>query len=265
MSTDFLYEESATRIIIMLLALMILAGELGFRIGRHQRPAPPDPVRTQVNGIQAALLGLFALLLGFTFAMALSRFDLRKDLVVQEANAASAVALHAHFLPRPEQEEVDSMLRRYITLRLDVARLPNILTPAVRTLNAKTWALQDRLWVMAVAHAELAPQSVPAELFAMSVSQLIDVKNKRNAALTNRVPDTVLILLFGFAILTMGVVGYSNGLCGDRVPGAMIVLALLVTLVVLVIVDLDRPHRGLIRVSQESMIELEHTLEMRRE
>jgi hypothetical protein len=93
------------------------------------------------------------------------------------------------------------------------------------------------------------------------MNEVIDVKGEHDAAVANHVPESVLLLLFGFAVLTSGVLGYGNGLSGSRALGTAAILALLITLVILVIVDLDRPRRGLIQVSQESMINLQKSLE----
>lgn len=101
---------------------------------------------------------------------------------------------------------------------------------------------------------------MPAGLFTQGMNELIDIKGERDAALASHVPESVVALLFVFAVLSMGVVGYENALSGARAPGVTALLCVLTTLVILVIVDLDRPRRGLIRVTQQSMVDLQRTL-----
>ena len=100
-----MYSLSEPLLGLALLALLVLASEFGFRAGRRRGPTSSDAVRQQVGNIQAALLALFALLLAFTFSMALSRFDQRRQLVVREANAIGTAALRARLLPAPQRVE----------------------------------------------------------------------------------------------------------------------------------------------------------------
>lgn len=261
LSAEFLYDESEFLILLGLLGLLLLAGEVGYRVGRSNRPSPPELVRAQVSGIQGALAGLFALLLGFTFAMALSRFDLRKQMVVRESNAIGTAFLRAGLLNDPQRAEMTELFRRYVEVRLSTARNPNLPTPAQQELDAEAGRLQDKMWLLAAAAAEVDPRAVTAGLLLEAVNELIDVKGERDAALANHVPETVLTLLCAFAILTAGVLGYGNGLAGARAFGAAATLTAVIALVILVILDLDRPRRGLIRVSQESMILLQRSMD----
>jgi hypothetical protein len=246
---------------LALLALLVLASELGFRAGRQRGPTSSDAVRQQVGNIQTALLALFALLLAFTFSMALSRFDQRRQLVVREANAIGTATLRARLLPPPQRVEAAGLFRRYVEVRLEAARGANLPTPRHQVLDDEAGLIQERLWRSAVAAAEADPRSVPAGLFTQAMNELIDLKGERDAALANHVPESVLALIFAFAVLAMGVVGYENGYAGARTLGVTTLLCALTALVILVIVDLDRPRRGLIRISQESMVSLQKNLE----
>ena len=262
MSTDLLYDQPEVVIILVLFSFLVFAGELGYRAGRRGQPAQMEAVRSQVNNIQTALLGLLALLLGFSFAMAISRFDNRKEMVVRESNAIGTVVLRARLLPTLQRAEVSEVLRRYIEARVEAARRGSFPIPVQQELDAETRRLQDRLWLEAVAAAEADVRSVPAGLFIQAINELIDIKGAHDAALANHVPESVLLLLFGFAILAVGVVGYGNGLVGARTSGVTVTLYVLIALVILVIVDLDRPRRGLILVSQENMINLQQSVDL---
>ena len=261
MYSEFLYDDSELLIALVLLGSLLLAGEGGYRLGLRSRTSIPEVARPQLGGIQSALAGLFALLLGFTFAMALSRFEERRQTVVREANAIGTAALRAGLLPGDQRAEMTRLFRRYVGVRLAAAHGPNLATTELARLDAEAGRLQEQLWQRSAAAAEADPRSVPAGLLLAAMNELIDVKGERDAALANHVPETVLLLLFGFAVLTSGVFGYGNGLAGARSFGMGTILAVLISLVILVIVDLDRPRRGLIQVNQESMVGLQKSLD----
>ena len=103
MSVEFLDDEPAAEILLQLFGLLIVGTELGFRLGRRQAPSRSETVRGQVHNIQGTLMGLLALLLGFTFAMSVSRFDNRRHMVAKEANAIGTAALRAQVLPAAEK------------------------------------------------------------------------------------------------------------------------------------------------------------------
>jgi hypothetical protein len=262
LSADLFYDQPEFLILLALLSSLLLAGEAGYRVGRRKRPSATELARAQVSSIQSALLGLFALLLGFTFAMALTRFDLRKQMVVREANAIGTAALRARLLPTAQRAEMTELFRQYVEARVGAALGPNLPTPRQQEFDAEAGRLQEQLWLQAAAAAEADPRSVSVGLLLHAMNELIDVKGERDAALANHVPESVLILLFGFAVLTSGVLGYGSGLAGARALGTVAILSVPITLVILVIVDLDRPGRGLIRVNQDSMINLQKILDL---
>src|SRR5262245_23780758 len=111
---DFLYSQSEGLLAPALFLVLLLAGAAGFRYGRRRSPQTDERTRSYEVTLQGAILGLLGLLLGFTFAMAVSRFDSRKRLVVDEANALGTAFLRARLLPEPERTEVATLLRRYL-------------------------------------------------------------------------------------------------------------------------------------------------------
>src|SRR5262245_17809846 len=92
--------------------------EIGFRVGLRLHRAKDEPRRSQIGGVQGAVLGLLGLLLGFTFAMGVSRYDTRRNLVLKEANAVGTTWLRAGFLPEAHRAPVKELLTRYVDLRL---------------------------------------------------------------------------------------------------------------------------------------------------
>lgn len=248
-----------TALFFIILGGLLIAGEVGFRIGRRQRLAGDKGAEALSASLQGTLLGLLALLLGFTFAMAVSRFDARKDLVLQEANSIGTAYMRAQLLPDSKQNELRSLIRTYVDARLtfyDKEDEPDFLQKADH--NAEQ--LQTRIWNVAVSAAEEQESSEPRTLIIQSINEFVDLYEKRIRAMENHVPETVLELLVLVAMVAMGFVGQGCGLVGPRRFISGFVISLLITLAILVVVDLDRPRRGLITVGEESMMKLKTTI-----
>ena len=259
MAVELLYGLPLWLIFLLLIVSLLAADEVGYRVGRRKRDIASDLSRSQFSHVQGALFGLFALLLGFTFAMALTRFDQRTDMVVREANAIGTAALGVALLPPPQRTQMTALIHRYVDVRVEAGG-GNLHTPRWRALNEEAARLQDQLWQQAVAAAEAHPQSVTVGWMLQAVSAVGDAKEDRYAAQENHVPESVILLLFAFAILTSATIGYGNALAGHRAFGMAAVFTVLIVNVLMLIIDLDRPSRGLITVSQESMINLQKSL-----
>ena len=113
MSGELFYSRSETLIAVVLFAFLLLFAEVGFGLGRSRSTQFHEAVKSQVGTIQGAILGILGLLLGFSFAMAVSRFDMRKQLVIEEANAIGTAAMRARLLPAPRRDEAAALFRSY--------------------------------------------------------------------------------------------------------------------------------------------------------
>ena len=123
-------------------------------------------------------------------------------------------------------------------------------------MMAKSGELQDRIWANAEAVSQLDPHSIVGGLFIQSLNDMIDLDASRITAGRNRIPTSIWLAFSVMTILTMAAVGYQFGLTGERSWVVTIVLTLVFTTVFLLIADLDRPDEGLLRVSQQAMIDL---------
>jgi hypothetical protein len=213
-----------------------------------------------VNTIQASLLGVLALLLGFTFSLSLQRYDSRSAAVVHEANAIGTTWLRAELLPASAQDDVRSGLERYVVLRVATGEESLDHVNRREILVGQSNDVLDELWSLAAAAVAEEPNPVTTGLFTQSLNEMIDAFGVRQAALDRHVPEIVLFLLFGTLILTSALVGYASGMAGQRASFATYVLVLLIVMLVFIIIDLDRPRRGLIEVRQDSMIEIRETI-----
>ena len=251
-----MYEHNSLLIVLLLVIGLIAAIEIGYHIGKRIAAGASEPTKTQVNAIQASLLGVLALLLGFTFSLALQRFDSRSAAVVSEANAIGTAMLRAGLLPDSVREQVQAGLTDYVELRIAAGTISLDLSDERTEALRSTLTLQQSLWELAERAAREAPNPVESGLFIQALNEMIDAYGARNAALNRHVPEVVLFLLFGTFALTAALVGYSSGVSGHRATFATYILVVLISFLVFIIIDLDRPRRGLIEVSQQSLLEL---------
>jgi hypothetical protein len=253
-----LYGTHEVTIQLVFLALMLAITEVGFRLGRKVEASTPSDTKSQISTIEAAVLGVLALLLGFTMSMAVSRFEVRKQLVLDEANAINTSLLRAQLLPAPQGPEIASLLRQYITVRVEYGTKGNDL--ALESMRTQAAHLQKEFWTRAVTYAQQDPNEVKAGALLYWLNEAINLEAARWAALQNHVPESVIYVNAVVGLLSVFLVGYTFGLNGRRNVLSMCVLALSITLVLGVIIDLDRPRSGFIRASQQPMIDLLHDL-----
>jgi hypothetical protein len=258
--SDLFYRMDAWVICLILLALMSAALEIGFRVGRRVRSAASDQDRSVATTTIAAVLGLLALLLGFSFSMAMTRYDSRYGLVVKEANSIGTTFLRAKMLPEPQRTQVARLLRDYVRLRVSLVRSDSSPEEIERAFRASQ-RLHDRLWTHAVEAVRADPRPVPTGLFVQTLNEMIDDQTRRVAAMRNRVPSGIYSVLLAVAVGALGLTGYGCGLAGRRNLPATTTAAVLITLVVFVITDLDRPRSGWVRVSQQSIIDLGRSID----
>jgi hypothetical protein len=239
------------------LVMVLLAAEIGFRLGRRQGQGSLQE-RSAVSQLQASLLGLLALLLGFTFAMAQSRYEMRRELTVDDANAIGTTYLRARTLPEPYRGRIAGLLRQYIDVELQVYPVSDD-PRRLDEVRRQARQLQQELWSQA---AELAARdpSVIVGLFLSTLNDTIDLHGKRAAALMARVPLSVWRVLWFVSVVSMGLTGYGCGRGGHRSWAVVLIVALAITSVALVIVDLDRPIVGPAQISQQPLLDLRDTM-----
>jgi uncharacterized membrane protein YidH (DUF202 family) len=244
-----LHDHELLTIFLVGLAVILATSEIGHWLGMRAAGRGGDDVSTLEN----AAFGMLALIIAFTFAMAVSRFEARRDALVSEANAIGTTALRARLLPEPHRAESLKVLREYVKIRLDITEhLASRTEPAAID---RSNVLEEALWQQAKAIAAKDNGFVPTGLFIQAVNDMIDSGGKRLAALRNRVPNIVLLSLFGLAAIAGGFTGYASGLDARRTRTPVYIIGLVVSVVILLILDLDRPSRGFIQVSQQPMID----------
>lgn len=258
--TEFLYEVNSAWIAAVLLAAMVAAVELGYRIGATRARSTNEVSREHINGIQATFLGILALLLGFTLSLALQRFDSRSEAVVDEANAIGTAFLRTDLLSDALRAEGRRLVGDYVDLRVQASALSVVEhTERARVAEAQTRA-QAALWALARRGVEADPNAYVPTLFIEAVNTLIDSQGRREAALQRHVPEVVLGLLGATLLMSGWVVGFAAGAAGHRPSLVGHLMVMLIVVLVFMILDLDRPQRGLIRVSQQSLLDLQASI-----
>jgi CHASE2 domain-containing sensor protein len=175
---------------------------------------------------------------------------------VEEANAIGTTYLRSQLLPTSMRGEAQVLLRRYVELRVHSGKISLDEEAQRDVIIGQTNKVLDDLWGYARRAAEEDGRAMTAGLFIQSLNELIDSYGRRDAALRRHVPELVLFLLYGTFLLTGGVVGYAAGVAGHRPSFATYILIVLIVVLTFIIVDLDRPRRGLITVSQTSLVDL---------
>ena len=243
-------------VFVLTLAVCIGSVEAGAALARvamrqKSEKEPDGPVGSLVG----AVLGLLAFILAFTFGMTATRFDMRKQLVLDEANAIGTTYLRAALLPPAEGLEVRRLLREYTDGRLKIS-LENV----EDSLKASE-AIHGHLWSQVKLLVREDMDSEIRSLFIVSLNELIDLhQSRKTVSLQYHIPGTVWLAVYLLSVLSMLAVGYQVGMSGMRRLRGTPVLAASFSLVILMIADIDRPGEGLMRVSQQPIADVQQSM-----
>jgi hypothetical protein len=254
---EIIYRINNILISGLLFVLMLLVIEAGYGIGASDLGSGDVAFQAHVGSITTALIGILALLLGFTFSLSLQRFDNRSVAVVDEANAIRTAHLRSQLLPSVICEDVQKLMREYLDIRIQESTITPVDQAGRELLLAKASDRQAALWSYAQQVAEQVPNPVISFLFIQSLNEIVETYNRRNAVLKRRVPEVVLLLLFGTFLMTGAAVGYSSGVASHHPSFITYIMVGLIVILVFIIMDLDRPRRGIIKVSPESLMDLQ--------
>jgi hypothetical protein len=224
---------------------MVLGLELGRWLGqRRLKASTPGTSLEGIGGLEGAVFALSGLLVAFTFYGAASRFDLRRQLIAQEANAIGTAWLRIDLLPADAQPSLRAVFRRYGDSRIAFYRLfPDL--PGVRAEMTRNAQLQQAIWSQAVA-ASMRPGSPPqiAQLVLPAVNDMIDITTTRVMAARLHPPIAVYVLLGGTALLSSLLAGYQMGLKGSFSRLHLTIFVATMVITVLTILEIEYPRGG---------------------
>ncbi|HEY4416961.1 MAG TPA: hypothetical protein VGO57_14825 [Verrucomicrobiae bacterium] len=237
--------------------LMLVAAELGHRFGLSLHRSQDEPRSKQAETVQAAALALMGLLLAFTFSAAIQRYDQRNRLVVEEANAIGTAYLRVAFLPETMQGDTKNLFRHYVAVRLQRQQATDF-PEKLAAHEAQLAKIQQQLWDAGAAVERSSPNSMTTS-YTTALNAMFDSDSFRLKATRDHVPGAVWLLLLIMTATGCGFTGYRAGTLGRRSKLPLIILPLLVTVVIVLVSDLDRPAHGLVRLNESSLYDLQHS------
>ncbi len=244
---------------ILIFALVGGASALGVLAGRYLR-RHSEGYREPIGALQGALLGVVGLILAFGLSLAVGRYQDRRADVVTDANTIGTTYLRAQTIAEPQRTRSLGLLRSYNDLAIRITyEIPG--STAIRETAAQQGQLQRRLWRLAGESLNAHPRDSAPRLYVDSLNEMIDQQTIRLAGLNNRVPDAVLWLELLGAAVALGLLAlYLSMLGKGLIP--IIAAAVIVSFLVLVTFDLDRPTRGLIRIPAAPLLAEKATMSL---
>jgi len=254
----FMYTLPLWVIFCVILAVSLLAVELGFRFAQRLNRGEKGEGEGDAGGIVAALLGLLAFILAFSFSITTNRFDTRKQLVLDEANAISTTYLRTRLIPQPQGAAIKKLLEEYVDIRVQsTVNISNIPETLIRSEE-----IHGLLWSQV---ESLVNENMDSEIRSLLIASLNEVialhKSRKTVALIYRIPPFIWLSLHLLMIASMFGTGYQVGASRARRPVAIPLMIAAFALVILMIAAMDRPNEKMFAVSQQPLIEV---LEMMR-
>jgi hypothetical protein len=234
------------------IVVVVVAIEGGFRLGRAARRRSEQEKESPVSAIAGTILALLAFIMAFTFGIGSDRYDARKALVREEANAIRTAWSRSDFLPEPDRGVAVELLRDYVDRRLAAVQSKDLSRVAAALVESER--IQRRLWDMAVVNARKDMNSDVAALYIESLNELSNVHALRvGIGLQARMPVGIWLGLYALLVLAMLAVGYQTAIADSRRSWMMLILAFSFSLVIAVIAALDSPQSGYLPVSQQPL------------
>jgi hypothetical protein len=240
-------------VFVVTVILVLIAAELGFRLGMWLQRRDPEAGKTPISGtVVGGMLGLMAFLLAFCIGIVINQHNGRKAMVVTEANSVGTAYLRAGFLGEPDQTSTRDLLQEYAEVRIAAAADPALLESTI----ARSEEIHGELWSIVESNVSQGQESAIMALFVDAINEVIDVHSLRLAAVDLRLPRLLGIVLYVATLLSFLLVGVASSADGKRDPMAILLFALAFVAVLMIVVDLDRPQQGLLTVSQSALSDL---------
>jgi hypothetical protein len=233
--------------------VMLVALEIGYRVGLRKREASRDEDVSMSNVVVTSFLATFGLLLAFTYAFTVSRADLRKRVTIDEANAIGTAFLRAGLVPNPESAELKKALLEYARTRIvtseNISSRAKFSESLRRSLEAqaKLWPITERIV------KSKPPGPIEASLIA-AINQVLDMHTARLATAFDRLPQVILVMLLLISAISLAIAAFNSVLSGRFSRWRMSALAFVFAFVIFIIIDFDYPQQGFIRINQQPLL-----------
>ena len=253
MSAEFLYQLPTWLASLVYISVLLAALEFGYFVGQRLHASWKNANPTNGQIILTSMFAVFGLMLAFTYGAGVDRFETSKKAVVLEANAISTAFLRADLVAEPGRTELKQALLDYARTR-SMKQGRRHSREQFREHIQKSLQAQSKLWPITDKIVKLSqPDSIVTFLLVDAMNQVIDVHATRLAAINDKLPIGVILMLIFIAAASLSVAGFNAGISGRLNRWRMTTFALVLVGVLLVINDFDHPVDGFIRVSHSSM------------
>ncbi len=237
--------------------------EVGIKLGSNIKGKTVKAQTAQVRAIMGASLGLLAFMLAFSFSMAQRHFEVRTQSFMLEVSAISSAYRGADLLDDATRPVARNLLRQFVAIRMEMMQLksdPDGMTKVFELVKDSD-RLHDSLWSLAESSMEDSENSESTGIFSQSVLAMINAQDARlQAVLFNRISPVIWFTLFIMALMSMIIMGYQAGLTGARSGIATWTLAVTFSVVMALVMDLDRPNQSLFSMNQQLMVDLHNRM-----
>jgi hypothetical protein len=244
-----------------LFAGLLVCLEIGYRIGRNRARKNPELGFEGIGAMEAAIFSLVGLLLAFSFSGASTRFEARRQLIVQEANAIATAYQRLDLVPTADQPELRHLLAEYLDARLQA--FERILDrPVADQEFARAAGIAQQVWSRALVASGSDPTQNSIRLLLPALNQMSDVANQRAVALQTYMPELIFWLLVGIVLMSGLLAGYAMARRPRRSWLHMVCFSAIISLTISVIFDFNYPRYGLIRVdaADKTLLELRDSM-----
>jgi hypothetical protein len=255
------HAQGAALFAILLFIGIVLLLEIGRYIGIRRTASDPEGARAGVSAVDGAVFGLLGLLVAFTFSGAASRFDTRRNLIITETNAIGTAYLRLDLLPPDTRTAMQERFRRYVDSRLEVYRLLRDVAAAKEAL-ARSTRLQNEIWSTTVTACRAENSPSTTTLLLSALNEMIDITTTRTIAAQTHPPSIIFAMLAAIALASALLAGYGMAAGKSRNWVHMLAFAGIIAVTVYVILDLEFPRAGFIRVDKydQALIELRDSM-----
>ena len=247
----------------VLFFLMVAVSELGRRIGLNRIANDPKGLAEGIGAAEGAVFALLGLVIAFTFSGAATRLEERRDLITEEANAIGTAYLRIDLLSKEAQPEIPELFRTYTGVRATIYE-DRANKPLMKVKQNKVADLQTRIWRLSLAASRLPDASPQATMLLIpALNEMIDITTTREMATKNHPPVQIYILLYGLSFIGALLVGYSMSVNKERSWLHILSFSAVMSLAIYVIVDLEYPRLGIIKVdtSDQVLFDLQKSIE----
>jgi hypothetical protein len=250
-------------IYIGMFLILLFTFEVGYQICRYTASRSDDQGFNSISPMVSGLLAMLAFVLAFTFAMAASQHNLRKQNILNEANIIGTAYLRADLLGERDETKVKQLLKEYVDSRVYAIEMGDPVQ--MKRMLARSLEIHALLWEQVSAAVKREP-NLYAALVLQSINEVIDIHQARvTAGFYNRIPSSIWLVLLAISALTMMTMGAQARLSKSRRLAAVIPLILAFTTLTEVVLDLDRPQEGMITVGQDAMVDMQKGLKLKLE